>query len=256
MRRPTMNICTGCSCIARPPERRRFVAAAVRFDRAISRDPNFFGPRMRTEPERSLACAPGYPRPACARCVREQARSSAERAVALAPPLGEAHLALGVKCPSGFSISRRRHRNTRERLELTPGSAEVAKRRRRVLRPLQRAPRLRSLQRAAQVSLDPAGFRAHLTLAEAYYHARRFNEGLAAIEQARQIDPARPRPRPTLPSAISPLHGSMTHGDLRSRGPRGSTRTMSTGAWQSRITRSASARRPKTELARLRALDG
>ena len=164
-----------------------FRGAAVRFDRAISRDPNFSAAYAQRARALIGLCA-WIPTPGMRAGVREQARSSAERAVALAPQLGEAHLALGVMWSVGFLDFAAAAPEYARALELTPGSAEV-QRDAAAYYGLTARPEIAIAAARRAVSLDPEGFRAHLTLAETYYHARRFSEALAANAQARQIDP-------------------------------------------------------------------
>ncbi len=164
-----------------------FRNALVRLDRAISRDADFaaaYAKRARA----LISLAALIHAPGMRAQVLDQARKSAERAVALAPRLGEAHLALGLVLAAGFVDFAAAAPEYARALELSPGSADV-QRDAAAYYGLVARPEVAIAAARRAVSLDPAGFRAHLTLTETYYHARRFSEALAANEQARHIDP-------------------------------------------------------------------
>ena len=231
-----------------------FRGAAVRFDRAISRDPNFsaaYAHRARA----LIGLSAWIPTPGMRAGVREQARSSAERAVALAPQLGEAHLALGVMWSVGFLDFAAAAPEYARALELTPGSAEV-QRDAAAYYSLAARPEIAIAAARRAVSLDPAGFRAQLTLAEAYYHARRFNEVLAAIEQARQIDPG--ASQTAAYAAFSYLALARFDDARRTCESRPARLDEDDEHWCLAVAYNALGKRAQaeTELARLRALDG
>ena len=163
-----------------------FRDAVVRLDRALARDANFAAAHAQRA-RALIGLSALIPTPGMRAGVREQARSSAERATALAPQLAEAHLALGVVRAAGFLDFAAAAPQYARALELAPGSAEVQTEA-AAYYGLTARPEIAIAAARRAVTLDPAGFRAHLTLAETYYYARRFGEALAAIEQARQID--------------------------------------------------------------------
>jgi len=165
---PTMNICTGCSCIARPPERRRSWRGGTVRPRnlPLSEFSAAYAHRARA----LIGLCAWIPTPGMRTGVREQARSfrRAGRRTVAAAWRG----ASGAWCDVVRRVSRFRGGGTgiRASVGIDTGSAEVQRDSRRVLpRPCQRA---RDCDRcsAPRSRLDPAGFRAHLTLAEAYYH--------------------------------------------------------------------------------------
>ena len=168
-----------------------FRDAAVRLDRAISRDPNFAAAHAQRA-RALIGLSALIPTPGRRAEVRERARRSAERAVALAPQLAEAHLALGVVRAAGFLDFAAAAPEYARALELAPGSAE-AQAEAAWYYGLSARPESAVAAARRAVGLDPVGFRAHLTLTEAYYYGRRFSEALAAIEQARQIEPDAPQ---------------------------------------------------------------
>ena len=122
------------------------------------------------------------------RALREQPIASAERAVALAPDLGDAHVALGnVRSwllqdfvGAGVEFDRA--------LALAPGSADVQRYAADYLAEMVHfEPAFVAVQRA--VNLDPQGYRSYFQQAVVFYKARRYSEALAAARHAQALQP-------------------------------------------------------------------
>ena len=121
--------------------------------------------------------------------LNEEARAAAERAVALAPQLGEAHLALAFSrafgAPDFAGVSAELDRA----LALAPGSAWVQRYYALYASELGHFEAAVTAARRA-VSLDPQNVWSHFTLAVVLHNAHRYREALAVSEDARALDPA------------------------------------------------------------------
>ena len=122
----------------------------------------------------------------------EKARVDAERAIALAPDLGVAHAALGrylqwaLDYPSATEESERA-------LALAPGNATV------LYEYSQHAAYMGHANAAIDtarkgVALDPLNLLSHRALGDALWFAHRYNEAIAAYQDAIAVDPGPPEP--------------------------------------------------------------
>jgi TolB-like protein len=120
----------------------------------------------------------------------ENERTDAERAIALAPELGEAHAALARFLQNSLDYQRS-WAESEKALELAPGNAVV-------LFEYSHQAALVGRARAAidtarrGVMLDPLNPLSHRALGDALWYARRFNEALAAYQDAIAADPVPP----------------------------------------------------------------
>ena len=122
--------------------------------------------------------------------VLANARADAERAIALAPALGEAHLALALFLFTSLDFARADGEYERA-LALAPGNAQVLYEfARRAARAGRSGPALAAAQRS--VALDPLNVRHHVGLGDALFYAHRYNEAIAAYTEAIAVDPAPP----------------------------------------------------------------
>jgi len=162
----------------------RAVVEAV--DKAIALDPEYAAAcAMRAT---ALTLLSYEPKLRGAKALREQPIASAERAVALAPDLGDAHVALGnVRSwllqdfvGAGVEFDRA--------LALAPGSADVQRYAADYLAEMVHfEPAFVAVQRA--VNLDPQGYRSYFQQAVVFYKARRYSEALAAARHAQALQP-------------------------------------------------------------------
>src|SRR3984957_15391214 len=157
------------------------------FDYAISLDPNFaaaYARRASTLDAIYYATSDVSTRIG----LNQQARIAAERAVALAPQLGEAHHALGITylrgAPDLTQASREFHRS----LELAPGSAWVQVNTGWFDCWLGHFESAVAAARRA-VSLDPQNVRIRGVLGQILIYARRFSEAQVAFEDAQVLAP-------------------------------------------------------------------
>jgi TolB-like protein/lipoprotein NlpI len=118
----------------------------------------------------------------------EKAKADARRAIALAPELAEAHLALAFVSEQGnldFAQAREEHERA---LALAPGNAEVLRESGRFSALMgQYDAAIPALRRA--VVLDPLARSSHLALARALYLARRYKDAAAAFREVISLDP-------------------------------------------------------------------
>jgi TolB-like protein/tetratricopeptide (TPR) repeat protein len=119
-----------------------------------------------------------------------QARTDAERAVALAPTLGEAHLALAQLLEITLDFTRAGTEFERA-LAFAQGNAPVLYGYARVAA---RRGKSEAALAAAQrsVALDPLNILSHRALGDVFLYARRYNEAIAAYTDAIAVDPAPP----------------------------------------------------------------
>jgi TolB-like protein/tetratricopeptide (TPR) repeat protein len=119
-----------------------------------------------------------------------KARADAERAIALAPTLGEAHLALAVFLDITLDFTRSDHEYERA-LSLAPGNTPVLH---LFARHAARMGRSEAALAAAQrsVALDPLNVLSHQGLGDVLFYAHRYNEAIAAFTDAIAVDPGPP----------------------------------------------------------------
>jgi TolB-like protein len=160
--------------------------ALAAFDQAIALDPNFsaayggrafslLGIAMRTF-DLNLRGD-----------VLKKAREAAERAVALAPDSGEAHLAVALVCERMLTFGCAASEFDRA-LALAPGSAEVQSYFARFAGLLGHREVSQTAARRA-VRLDPQNYYAHTRLAEVLINARLFTDAITAAEEAKALNP-------------------------------------------------------------------
>lgn len=119
--------------------------------------------------------------------MQKKAGEAADRAVALAPDFGEAHLAAAVVCQRTLHFGCAASEFDRA-LALAPGSAEVQLN-------FARFASLLGHREAAQtaawraVRLDPQNYYSHLRLAAVLFDARLFNEAIAAAQETAALNP-------------------------------------------------------------------
>ena len=161
--------------------------ALTLFDRALAHDPNYglaLAGRARALDTLALFHSDATGRDD----LRQQALAAGERAVALAPDLGESHAALAITRAYGLFDFVGAAPEFERALALAPGNAHVQRLYAEfatVLGHHERA--IAAATRAA--SLDPANASAYITLGRTLGHARRFTEALAALHKAEQLKP-------------------------------------------------------------------
>jgi tetratricopeptide (TPR) repeat protein len=117
-----------------------------------------------------------------------QARADAEKAIALAPSLGTAHLALARLLSTGFRDYSAAHATIQRAIELAPGDAEILGTYARLSAAFGRQEE--SIAAARRVTaLDPLTALRYRSLALAFISARRFTEAVEPLERGRRIDP-------------------------------------------------------------------
>lgn len=159
------------------------------FDEAIRLDPDY----ALAFAARSLAlsfCASYYAQVAEAPDLFAKARADAERAIVLAPMLGEAHLAKAVFLYSTLDFTRSDDEYDRA-LSLAPGNAVVVF---QFARHAARMGRSEAALAAARrsVVLDPLNVLSYQGLGDVLLYAHRYNEAIVAYSDAIAVDPAPP----------------------------------------------------------------
>jgi tetratricopeptide (TPR) repeat protein len=119
--------------------------------------------------------------------VLKKAREAAERAVALAPNSGEAHLATAVVCQRTLEFACAASEFDRA-LALAPGNARVQSLFARFASLMGQREGAQTAARRA-VRLDPQNYDSHLRLAVVLENARLFNEAIAAAQEAKALNP-------------------------------------------------------------------
>jgi TolB-like protein/tetratricopeptide (TPR) repeat protein len=163
-------------------------AALAAFDQAIALDPNY----AQAHAKRAVALADISIfvdlKPEEMARVREQARQAAERAVALAPELGSAHLALADVLSNGLLDFAAAAPEFDRALALSPGSARVQMGFAAFAGHLGHfEPAINAARRA--VDLDPQNANALVMLGQVLGYARRYSEALAALQAANVLRP-------------------------------------------------------------------
>ena len=161
--------------------------ALAAFDKAIALDPNF----AKAHAERAWALhglAVGVDNPDDRAGLREQARTAAERAVALAPDLGETHAALAsIRAYALFDYVGAAPEFDRA-LTLSPGNATVQGAFAWYAADLGHFDQAISAARRA-VSLDPQNARNYAVLGVVLSYSRRYPEALAAYRDFKALRP-------------------------------------------------------------------
>jgi TolB-like protein/lipoprotein NlpI len=157
------------------------------FDYAISLDPNFAAAYARRA---STLDAVYYATSDISARIglNQQARIAAERAVALAPQLGEAHHALAITYVRGAPDLTQASREFRRSLELAPGSAWVQVNTGWFDCWLGQFEAAVAAARRA-VSLDPRNVRIRGVLGQILIYARRYSEAQVAFQDAQVLAP-------------------------------------------------------------------
>lgn len=162
-------------------------AALVLFDQAVALDPDYavaHASRARALDTLAIFHVDSRTRDD----VRRQALAAGERAVELAPDLGEAHIALAITRAYGLLDFAGAAPEFDRAVALAPGNARVQRLYAEFSSALgHREQALAAAQRT--VSLDPQNYLSHMTLARAFFQARRFREALAAYRDAAAMKP-------------------------------------------------------------------
>ena len=169
------------------PKEADYRQALAAFDQAISLDPNFAAAYARRAA--ALGSIYDYSTNLSARAaLNEQARAAAERAVALAPQLGEAHHALAITYVRGAPDLTQAAREFDRSLALSPGSAWVQGNTAWFACWLGHFEFAVAAARRA-VTLDPQNAWANFRLAMVLINARRYSEALVVLQDARLLVP-------------------------------------------------------------------
>jgi len=164
-----------------------YQSAAAAYTEAIRLDPNYalaFAGRSMTLDE----FASQFQDVQARRGSYDKGLADARRAIALAPELGEAHLALARIFEDGlldFAHARDEYSRT---LSLAPGNARVLPRAGTLAANMGRNEEGLTVARHA-VRLDPLSTESHYRLGEAQWVSRRYNEAVAAFEEVITLDP-------------------------------------------------------------------
>jgi serine/threonine-protein kinase len=123
-----------------------------------------------------------------ARTLFGQARASAEKAVTLAPGLGEAHAVLGFALDAGFQAYAEAAAEHERALALSPGNSRVLLISARFLAEIGRADAAVAHARRAVV-LDPLNAGAYRMLGLVSLYAHHYQEAVAAYDRALSLNP-------------------------------------------------------------------
>jgi TolB-like protein/Flp pilus assembly protein TadD len=162
-----------------------YQSAAAAYTDSIRLDPNYalaFTGRSMTLDTYSY-----YQIPAEARRSLDEALADARRAIALAPELGEAHLALARVFEDGLDFAHAGDEYSRA-LSLAPGNAQVLQHYGAFAVNIGHTEAGLAASRHA-VMLDPLSTNSHDRLGEAQWVSRRYNEAAAAFEEVIALDP-------------------------------------------------------------------
>ena len=163
-----------------------FKVALAAFDQAIALDANF-ATAYAGRAFSLLGIANGTLDLGLREDRQKKAGEAADRAVALAPDSGEAHLAAGMVCQRTLQFSCAASEFDRA-LALAPGSARVQSYFARFSSLLGHREVAQTAARRA-VRLDPQNYYSHLSLAGVLSDARLFNEAIAAAREAEALNP-------------------------------------------------------------------
>jgi tetratricopeptide (TPR) repeat protein len=117
-----------------------------------------------------------------------KARADAERAIELAPELGEAHAALGETLEYGFFDFAGAESSFQRAIELAPANPRVLRAYSRFTGYMGHADRAIAAGRK-NVALDPFSIPAHFSLGEAFMAARNYPEALVEFDEAIKLNP-------------------------------------------------------------------
>jgi TolB-like protein/Flp pilus assembly protein TadD len=166
-------------------------SAAAAYSEAIRLDSNFalaFAGRSMTLDELATLYQTGT----AARGSYDNALADAQQAIALAPELGDAHLALGRVLEDGFFDFSRAADEYSRALSLAPGNARVLQRYGNYSVNMGRTEAGLAASRHAVV-LDPLSTESHRKLGEGQWVSRRYNEAVATFAQVITLDAGDPR---------------------------------------------------------------
>jgi TolB-like protein len=156
------------------------------YSEALRFDPHFalaYSARARADLDYT-----GYFMNEATRATFERARADAERAVAIAPDLGETHSALGETLEVGFLDFGRAIEEHSRALTLAPGSAQVLRAYSHFMAYMGHADAAIAAARR-NAALDPLNVLAFRILGETLQAARRYPEAIAAYDQAIRLNP-------------------------------------------------------------------
>jgi TolB-like protein len=163
-------------------------AALTLFDQAIAIDPHYAlacANRAMALNDMAIFIAKPGDRPS----LRAQALQAAERAVALAPELGEAHLTLALVHSYGLLDFSGAASEFARALSLSPGSAHVQRAYAAFTGQIGHTDSAILAARRA-VSLDPQNVDAHVVLGDVLVWARRYDEAIEAFRSAALLRPS------------------------------------------------------------------
>jgi TolB-like protein/Flp pilus assembly protein TadD len=163
------------------------LVALAGYTEAIRLDPNY----ALAYAARSIALqahAENYVTGALVRDYLNKAQADAQRAITLAPDLGEAHLALAVLYKRSLDFTRASQEFTRA-LALAPGSARQL-RNYGVFGVMMGHTQAGLGAAHRSVMLDPLNSDTHSDLGKSLLLARRYDEALAALKDAKALDPS------------------------------------------------------------------
>ena len=162
-------------------------AAIAAYSEAIRLDPNYalaFAGRALALTDYTAEGATG----AAIREGFEKAEADAHQAIALAPELAEAHLALAFVSEQGSHDFAQAREEYERAMALAPGNSEVLRQSGRFSALMGHFDTAITVLRRAVV-LDPLARSSHLALARALYLARRYPEAAAAFGEVISLDP-------------------------------------------------------------------
>jgi len=165
------------------------LAAIAAYSDAVRLDPNYaiaFAARGYTRGTYAGFFATG-------RAVGETwdgARADAQRAISIAPELGDGHMVLGAVQLYGSFDFAGAGKELEQALQLSPGNAVVLYEYARLAAYLGHTDAAITAARRG-VTLDPLNLRTHRELGDMLLYARRYTEALAAYQESITLDPAR-----------------------------------------------------------------
>jgi len=163
------------------------LAKIAAFDEAIRLDPHF-AKAYAAKSEALGHYSGSYEPAATARKGQEQARELAEKAVALAPDLAEAHVVLAAQLDAGLLDFSKGLAEYERALALAPGDARVLRESALFLVRIGRTDTaLANAERA--VGLDPVNAQSHADLATVLLFAHHQREAIAAFNRTLSLDP-------------------------------------------------------------------
>jgi eukaryotic-like serine/threonine-protein kinase len=163
-----------------------FESAIAYADQAIKQDASYAPAWVLRSNVLSVMAA--YAATDVAESYRRQARDDAEHAIALNPNLATAYLALGwIQMINDWDWERAAA-SLKKAAELEPGGVEVLRYRSALYRTLGRQDEAIELYKQV-VSLDPLRARSYSALAGQLYYADRYDEALAMLHRALELNP-------------------------------------------------------------------